>query len=92
MQGSTELFPKILDLLISPATSIAAIYFYDRFVARKRDGFPLKELMAQIDLSMTEHFDQLRRDLSTTIEKSCENSIMRYMWEMERGGRRKTDS
>lgn len=91
MQAAPELLPKILDLLVSPATSIAAIYFYDRFIARKRNGFPTKQLTDHIDITLTEHFDQLRRDLSTTIEKSCENSIMRYMWEMERGGRRKTD-
>lgn len=40
------------------------------------------------DLVRTEHFDQLRRDLSTTIEKATENAIMRYLWETER--RRKT--
>lgn len=36
------------------------------------------------DEKRTAHFDQLRRDLSTTIEKSTENAIMRYLWEAER--------
>ena len=79
-----DALPKILDLLVSPATSVAAIYFYDRFIARKRNGPDTKEVLHNLDRKLTEHFDQLRRDLSTTIEKASENSIMRYMWEAEK--------
>ena len=94
---SPDVMSKILDLLVSPATSIAAIYFYDRFIARKRNGGnSAKEISASVstavshavlqglDKAITEGFDQLRRDLTTSIEKATENSIMRYLWEAER--------
>lgn len=89
-----DMLSKLLDLLVSPATSIAAIYFYDRFIARKRNGVPLKDVAETVtkdvahglDLALTTHFDQLRRDLSSTIEratdqgaKGMENAITKLL-------------
>jgi hypothetical protein len=87
-----EVLSKILDLLVSPATSIAAIYFYDRFVARKRNGGgnTTKEIAQHLDLALTRHFDWLRRDLETKISKEHEdtrkewtNSLQRFLLDLE---------
>lgn len=86
---SAEVVSKVLDLLVSPATSIAAIYFYDRFIASKRNGGS-KEILHQIDLALTAGFDQLRRDLETKIHhehddtrKDWTNALSRFMLELE---------
>lgn len=91
-----ELLSEILKYGGSPALVIIFMVWWDK----RRSGFPMEELKEHLDLKFkdisqradadrTDHFDQLRRDLSTTIEKATENSIMRYLWEAER--RRKGD-
>lgn len=82
---------RVLDLLVSPATSIAAIYFYDRFIASKRNGgVSTKELSQHLDLALTKHFDWLRRDLETKIGKEHDdtrkdwtNALQRFMLDLE---------
>lgn len=43
----------------------------------------LKELQHQQDVAMTRHFDQLRRDLETKIEKGMDNHVTAYLWRAE---------
>lgn len=92
MQAGAEIPEKLLTLLATPATSIAVIYFYDRFIARKRNGpsVNVKELTQHLDLTITEHFDQLRRDLETKISKEhdstrkdWENALQRFLLDLE---------
>lgn len=86
-----DVLAKVLDLLVSPATSIAAIYFYDRFIASKRNGgVSAKEISQHLDLALTKHFDWLRRDLETKIgnehdvtRKDWTNALSRFMLELE---------
>jgi hypothetical protein len=59
-------------------------------VRQKPNGKELAELTQHFDLTVTNAFDQLRRDLTTTIErqhevtrKEWENMLQRFMVEME---------
>jgi hypothetical protein len=40
-----------------------------------------RELKHHLDSAVTQHFDQLRRDLTTTIEKATENSLQAYFFQ-----------
>lgn len=91
IQVPADLLPKLIEVAGQPAAMLALLYGYDRFIAKKRNGAPTKEILHHLDVEMTQHFDQLRRDLGTMIDKATENSMMKYFWEMERGGRRKGD-
>lgn len=95
-----EVFAKVAG---QPMAFLALLYAYDRFIARKRNGLPIKglseavakEVLHGVDMAMTEGFDQLRRDLSTTIAretdqgaKGMENAITKLLLQSELRGRR----
>jgi hypothetical protein len=40
-----------------------------------------RELKHHLDMAVTQHFDQMRRDLTTTIEKATENSLQAYFFQ-----------
>lgn len=42
-----------------------------------------KEMLYRLDVAMTEHFDQLRRDLEAKIEKTMENRLTAYLFQSE---------
>lgn len=64
------------------ATALGSIYFYHKFIASK-NGQDTKEILFRIDMAMTEHFDQLRRDLEAKIEKTMENRLTAYLFRQE---------
>lgn len=85
-----ELLEALAKYAGQPVALLAILYGYDRFIARKRNGPSTKDLLRDLDMALTGHFDQLRRDLSTTIErasdqgaKSMENAITTLLLNME---------
>lgn len=78
-----ELFETIARYAAQPTIFLGILYGYEKLMGRKRNGSH-KELLQHLDLTITQHFEQLRRDLETKIDKSTENAIMRYLWEVER--------
>ena len=92
-----SLASKLLTEIGAPvATALGAIYFYHRFIMPKavvKNGEESsKDLLHHFDMAITEHFDQLRRDLEVKIEKTVQNGLTAYLLESElRRGRRKED-
>jgi hypothetical protein len=93
IQGATDpAFLEIIKAVGAPvATALGSIYFYHKFIAPKSNGKEAKErdeqhtreIMFKIDLALTEHFDQLRRDLETKIDKTMENWLTAYLYRRE---------
>lgn len=97
----------------APALSVlGTLWFYRKFIEPKANGKTTDEIRALTDslavqfktmtqaqdLSRTEHFDQLRRDLTTTIEKQQQltrddlrNALATMTLELELGRLREGD-
>jgi len=48
-----------------------------------------KDLKHHLDMAVTQHFDQLRRDLETKIEKTIENRLTAYFFQQADRPKRK---
>lgn len=90
--------PVLLDVLkqllvfvgAPAATALGFIWFLRKAVLPKTNGITQaafdafkKDLLYHIDIETTEHFDQLRRDLTTTIEKTLEDRLTAYLFRQE---------
>ena len=64
-------------------TALGAIYFYAKVLAPKSNGKELTVITQHLDLKLTQHFEQLRRDLETKIEKTVESKLTAYFLQME---------
>lgn len=100
LQASDPIILELVKMVGVPlAQVLGALWFIRKYVLAPANGAQSKEIAVAVaerlaasqrgaaqhqDAILTEQFDQLRRDLSTTIEKATENSIMRYLWEAER--------
>jgi hypothetical protein len=99
---------KIIELMGPAATILLLLYLYDRIFFRKRakenggHNGRSKEITQHLDLAMTEHFDQLRRDLETKIQQEAvatrqdhRNALHQLVLDLElfkrRPGREKRD-
>jgi len=65
------------------ATALGSIYFYHKFIAAKANEHDTKEILYKLDMALTGHFDQLRRDLEVKIEKTMENRLTAYLFRQE---------
>ena len=84
-------FLEVLKTVGAPvATALGSIYFYHKFIApkvstekeiREQHDHNTQEILFKLDLALTEHFDQLRRDLEHKIDKSIENGIQAYLFQ-----------
>ena len=64
-------------------TALGAIYFYAKHLAPKANGRDLTTLTQHLDLKLTQHFDQLRRDLETKIENTVESKLTAYFLQLD---------
>ncbi len=80
--------PGVIELL-KTIGALGSIYFYHRFIAGKANGKDSQEILFRIDIALTSHFDQLRRDLEAKIEKTMENRLTAYLFrqELDRAGK-----
>lgn len=72
------------------ATTLAWIFIYHKFIAPKGNGQNTTEILFKLDLALTEHFDQLRRDLEAKISslegrvlKTLEDRLTVYLFRQE---------
>jgi len=75
LQGAPE--PVLFDVFVAlikfvgapAATAFGFIWLMRKAILPKANGKERRDALEHLDLTLTEHFDQLRRDLTTTIER-----------------------
>lgn len=66
----------------APALAVlGTIWLYKKLIEPKANGAN-KELLHKFDIALTDGFDQLRRDLTTTIQKETENAMTKALYNM----------
>lgn len=98
--------PAFLDVVITllkfvgapAATALGFIILMRKAILPKINGKEKQESLQRLDLALTSHFDQLRRDLTTTIERQHElsrddarNALTTHLLELELGRLRAGD-
>lgn len=68
-------------LLLPKANGAAAARL--EITAKELAEAQTKEMLYRMDVAMTDHFDQLRRDLEAKIEKTMENRLTAYLFRQE---------
>lgn len=83
LQEASEPFLKELVRVIGAPAATATLWvlLYHKFIAPKANGAN-KELLHKFDMVLTDGFDQLRRDLTTTIQKETENAMTKALFNM----------
>lgn len=81
-EGGEPLLKELVRLIGAPAaTATLWVLLYHKFIAPKANGLS-KDLVHRLDSTMTQGFDQLRRDLTTTIQKETENAMTKALFNM----------
>lgn len=84
MDPAVATLAEIAKVIGAPtAIAFAAVWFYAKHLAPKANGKETKEITQHLDLKLTGHFDQLRRDLETKIEKTVESKLTAYFLQLE---------
>ena len=92
---SDSIVLRVMDTVGVPVTVLLGLYVYDRWILTKKmgNGPNAKEVTQHLDLVLTAHFDQLRRDLATTIERAHEstqkdtrNALTQHLLDLELSG------
>jgi hypothetical protein len=90
LQGATE--PVLLEVFVAlikfvgapAATAFGFIWLMRKAILPKANGASqaaqTKEIVQHLDTKLTGHFDQLRRDLSITIQRETENAVTKYLF------------
>lgn len=83
-----EVVTQLLKYVGAPAfTALGFIWLFRKVILPKANGKQAeeqtKEILYKLDAALTDHFDQLRRDLETKIEKTMENRLTAYLFQSE---------
>lgn len=79
MDPTLNVFLKLVETVGAPAAiALGWIWLY-----HKNTGKVTKEITQHLDMALTKHFDQLRRDLETKIENTVENKLHAYFLQLD---------
>ena len=90
---------ELLKFVGAPAaTALGIMWLLRKVILPKANGNDRKEQLQRLDLALTNHFDQLRRDLTATLERQHElsrddfrNALATLLMEQELGRLRASD-